>query len=293
VEFQFRPDIWPELESDFSGREWLVASARHSAIRASNGRFHLQLPQRAASNLSKKHKMKPRTILLLAFFFLPVAAVVARTQTVSPIITEYKEKGEGKITLVNNTLSPLVVTLQPQSFSINPDGSAKYRPLDPGIHVDLSITSVKLQPTQEYYVFYKARADTLPAWFTVYATFSAPQHGPGLNLRIMLPHTVYLFQKEPLQKDGIKVGEATYDPAKKLVACDLENISTAYGRMREGSVDAGRDSAPVGGFPMLPGSPRHLEVEWTGKGVPESMVLHFDKFEIRLPVNLQPPAESR
>jgi len=236
--------------------------------------------------------MKQRTSLLSALFVIVLASACASAQTVSPVITEYKEKGEGKITLVNDTLAPLVVTLQPQSFSINPDGSAKYRPLDAGIHVDLSTTSVRLQPKQEYYVFYKTHADVPPAWFTIYATFSPLQHGPGLNLRIMLPHTVYLYQKQPLQRVDIKTGEGTYDPAKKLVTCDLENISKGYGRMREGSVDAGRESVPIGGFPMLPGNPRHLEVEWTGKGIPESMVFHFDKFEIRLPVKAQAPAES-
>jgi len=236
--------------------------------------------------------MNHRTKFSLALAILLLASIAAHAQTVSPIITEYKEKGEGKITLTNDTLTPLVVFLQPQSFSINPDGSAKYRPLDPAIHVELSTTSVKLQPKQEFYVFYKAHADTLPAWFTIYATFSAQQRGPGLNLRIMLPHTVYLYQKQSLQKDGIKAGGATYDSAKKLVVCDLENVSKAYGRMREGSVDGRHESVSIGGFPMLPGDPRHVEVEWTGKGVPESMAFHFDKFEIKLPVKAQAPAES-
>lgn len=226
---------------------------------------------------------------LLLLLLLPAYAA---SQSISPIITEYKEKGEGRIQLVNDTLTPLVVLLQPQSFSIAPDGTAIYRPLDPGIHVELSTTSVRLMPKQEYYVFYKTHADALPAWYTIYATFSAMQRSPGLNLRIMLPHTVYLYQKKPLQKTDIHVGQAAFDPAKKVVTCDLENTSKAYGRMREGSVQAGKESASIGGFPLLPGNPRHLAIPWTGKQDPEEVVLHFDHFDIKAPVALQAHADA-
>lgn len=231
--------------------------------------------------------MKRISFFRLGLLALLLAPAGMRAQSVSPIIVEYKEKGSGRIELTNDTLTPLVVILQPQSFSIAPDGTAKYRPLDPGIHVELSTTSVRLMPKQQYYVFYKTHADSLPAWYTIYATFSAAQRGPGLNLRIMLPHTVYLYQKQPLQKDDIHAGQATWDPAKKLVICDVENISKLYGRMREGSVQAGHESAPVGGFPMLPGDPRHLEIPWTGKNAPEVLTLHFDRFELKLPVSAQ------
>lgn len=229
----------------------------------------------------------PRVRLGLLLLF--VVRVGASAQTVSPVITEYQQKGEGKIELTNNTLTPLVVVLQPQSFSIAPDGKAMYRPLDPTIHVELSTTSVRLEPKQQYYIFYKAQADTLPAWFTIYATFSSPRRGPGLNLRLMLPHTVYLYQRESLQKDDVKAGKAVYLPEKKLVICDVENISKAYGRMREGSVQAGKETTSVGGFPLLPGNPRHLEIPWDGKKVPELITLHFDRFDLKLPVSDMPP----
>jgi hypothetical protein len=224
-------------------------------------------------------------------FALPILlSGAACAQTVSPIIVEYKEKGEGKILLTNNTLTPLIVTLEPESFSIAPDGTAIYRKLDAGIHVDLSTSSVRLQPRQEYYVFYKTHADALPAWYTVYATFSAAQRGPGINLRIMLPHTVYLYQKQPLQKSEITVNNAMWDRTRALISCDVENTGRNYGRMREGSIQGGKESAPVNGFPLLPGSPRHLEVPWTGKNVPEQIILHFDRFDLKAPLSQSQPA---
>lgn len=228
--------------------------------------------------------MKIRS-LILNLTLVILAGTAACAQTVSPIIVEYKQKGEGKILLTNDTLTPLVVVLQAQSFSIAPDGTAIYRSLEPGIHVDLSTSSVRLQPRQEYYVFYKTRADSLPAWYTIYATFSAAQRGPGINLRIMLPHTVYLYQKRPLQKTEVSVQHLLWDPARAVVICDIENTGRSYGRMREGSLLAGKESAPVNGFPLLPGSPRHLEIPWTGKAAPEQIVLRFDRFDIKMPLS--------
>jgi hypothetical protein len=227
-------------------------------------------------------------------FGLAIAALCATAcaQTISPVIVEYDQKGDGKIELTNNTLSPLVVILQPQSFSISPDGTAVYRPLDPGIHVDLSTTSVRLEPTQKYYVFYKTHAESLPAWYTIYATFAPLQRGPGLNVRIMLPHTVYLYQKGSLQKDDVHIDQATYDPAKKQVVIELENISKSYGRMREGTVRGGKDTAAVSGFPLLPGNPRRVEVPWTGKNDPDSIALHFDHFDLKVPVGTSATAPA-
>lgn len=229
-------------------------------------------------------RLFPPLFVRLATLLMALGAAGVPAQTVSPVIVEYQGKGAGTIQLTNDTLSPLVVVLQAQSFNIAPNGEAIYRPLDPGIHVDLSTTSVRLQPKQQYLVFYKTHADSLPAWYTIYATFSPVQRNPGLNVRIMLPHTVYLYQKQSLQKADLRIGQATWDPAKKLVIWDIENVSKVYGRMREGSIQAGRDSQTVGGFPLLPGNPRHLEIPWTGKNTPELVLLHFDRFDLRLPV---------
>src|ERR1700748_1913885 len=112
-------------------------------------------------------------------------------QSIQPVILEYTEKADGKFELTNDTLTPMAVVLEPKSFDITPDGRGVYRPLDAKIHIELSSMSFRLEPKQSYYVFYKAHADTLPAWFTVYATFSPIRSDPGLKVRIMLPHTVY------------------------------------------------------------------------------------------------------
>jgi hypothetical protein len=232
--------------------------------------------------------MRNTLSLRCAALFLMLCCGCAAAQTISPIIVEYREKGSGTFQVTNNTLTPLVVLIEAQSFSIAPDGSAVYRPLDPGIHVDLSANSVKLAPRQSSYIFYKTRADKLPAWYTIYATFSPAQHEPGLNMRVMLPHTVYLYQKQSMQKSQIVVSHALFDAVNNLVLCDIENVGNTYGRMREGSVQAVKESAPISGFPLLPGNPRHLEVPWNAKKPPESISFHFDHFDIKTAIDLKP-----
>jgi hypothetical protein len=220
----------------------------------------------------------------LALAVVSLYLLRSSAQTVSPVIVEYIEHGEGKIELTNGSLRPLIVVLEPKSFTITPDGTGIYRPLDPDIHVELSAMSVRLLPKQSYTVFYKAKADTLPAWFTIYAAFSSPQTTPGLNLRIMLPHTVYLCQKNPLPKESVAVSNVYYYKMKRLVEFDIANRGRSYGRLRSGFVNGGHDSAGTGGFALLPGGSRHIEIRWTSNTAPQQLRLHFDNFDIKQPI---------
>jgi hypothetical protein len=204
---------------------------------------------------------------------------------VQPVIQEYKVKAEGKFALTNNTLTPMAVVLEPKSFSITPDGNGVYRPLDPGIHVELSTMSFRIEPKQTYYVFYKARADKLPAWFTVYSVFSSLQHGSGLDVRILLPHTVYLYPKKPLQEREVHVSQAAYLAKSKKIVCDLQNDGVDLGRVQEVRVTSGRESATAAGFPLLPGGRRHVEVSWTGKEEPQILLLRFEHFTLKQPLS--------
>ena len=219
---------------------------------------------------------------LITIVFL---AAPALAQTVDPVIVQYQGKAEGKITLTNSTLAPLVVVVEPMSFSIDPDGRAEFRHLDSNIHLELSTMSVTLAPRQSAYVFYKVSSERLPAWFTIYSTFSAPKHGAGIDLRIMLPHTVYLYQKEHLNPAAVHIGDVVYHPDSGKIVCDLENGSTNLGRIQQVDAAFTRGSKEeAGGFPLLPGSPRHLEMDWKEKNLPESLVFHFDHFTVRRPI---------
>ena len=208
----------------------------------------------------------------------------AFAQTVQPVISEYQLKADGKFALTNGTLTPMVVVLEPKSFSITPDGQGVFRTLDHDIHVELSAMSARLEPGQTYYVFYKARADQLPAWFTIYSTFSSVRHNPGLDVRIMLPHTVYLYQKRPLNKEEINLPPATWHSDTKTIVCDVENHGTSLVRVQEVRISGPHASETTAGFPLLPLGRRHLEFTWEEKQPPDSLQLRFEHFTLKAPI---------
>ena len=214
-----------------------------------------------------------------------LAPLQVAAQTVQPVITEYKAKASGRFALVNNTMDPMTVVIEPKSFSIGPDGHGTFRPLDPGIKVELSTMSLQLQPMQTYYVFYKATAEAFPAWFTIYSTFSLARGNSSLSVRIQLPHTVYLYQKVPLDKDGVHITRVVYSPGTHKVICDLENIGHALGRVQEVRVTGPHgELASLPGFPLLPGASRHLVVDWKENDAPQGFSLNFERFSMKPPI---------
>ena len=205
-------------------------------------------------------------------------------QSVQPVIVEYKGKADGKIALTNNSSLPMVVVLEPKSFSITPEGKGIFRELDSSIHVELSSMSVRLQPQQTYYVFYKATADRLPAWFTVYATFSSPRHSEGLDVRLMLPHTVYLYQKQPIVESSVKVKDLSYNIEMRRLTCDIQNDSTELTRIQSVRALGDHASGDLSGFPLLPGGSRHIEMDWTSSSPPTEIDFRFERFNMKRPV---------
>jgi hypothetical protein len=202
---------------------------------------------------------------------LLLSGCCACAQTVSPVIVEYKVKASGRIALTNNTLLPMAVVLQPKSFSINPDGNGVYVPLDPAIHLKLSSMSFRIDPGQTYYVFYSANADKLPAWFTIYSVFSSLHHTGGLDVRILLPHTVYLYPKKQLGKDEIVVDQLAWNATSGKLICDIENHGPDLDRVQQVRIEAGSQSETAAGFPLLPGSKRHLELTWSENEPPQNI----------------------
>jgi len=221
--------------------------------------------------------------LLGAVLFLSGCCSLA--QSVSPVIVEYKGKAAGQIALVNNTLTPLAVVLEPRSFSITPEGNGIYRPLDSSIHVKLSSTSARIDPGQTYYVFYSATADKLPAWFTVYSVFSKVQHTGGLDVRILLPHTVYIYPKKQPARVAVQVDPPVYSVRAGRVECDIENNSAELTRVQEVRLTSAAKSESTAGFPLLPGGHRHLELNWSEKEPPETMVLQFAHNALKEPIH--------
>jgi hypothetical protein len=231
---------------------------------------------------------------LIAGFYLGIliwamSSGTCCAQSIQPLIAEYTGKADGRFEVSNDTLTPMAIVLEPKSFSIAEDGRGIYRALDPGIHVKLSDTSFLLQPKETSYVFYKVTATQLPAWFTIYVSFSPVHPGTGLRLRVMLPHTVYLYQKKPIDRDSVHVDGFSFRPDNKTVECTLRNDGPGLVRVQEVRVMSGKTTVLTAGFPLLPGAKRHLAVDWTEKSPPQFMLLHFPRFDVKEPLATHGP----
>src|SRR5262245_35637094 len=178
------------------------------------------------------HRLGRDALLALTVLSWSSSPVVA--QTIRPVVVEYREKrAEGRFELVNDGLTPSTVVIEPRSFQVTDTGEPVYRPLDAGIHLRLSAMSLRIPPRQTRMVFYEATADSLPAWVTIACMFSGLRTRTGLEIRVELPHTVYLLQKQALPRAGVDLAAANYDAATHRVTIELENHTELVGRVLE------------------------------------------------------------
>src|SRR5437588_7704409 len=211
-----------------------------------------------------------RNQLLVCMAAIAVAAPAsALAQTVRPVIVQYSGNARGKFELVNDALLPTNVVIEPRSFTITESGDGVYGPLADNIHVKLSAMSLHIPPKQSRFVFYEAKADALPAWFVLYSVFAGPTRQSGVNIHLDLPHTVYLLQKAPLQKQDISVESFRYLPDQHRAVVILANNSDRLGRVLEWHLGSKGIKTPNPGFPLLPRSTRRLEMEWNAAAPPD------------------------
>src|SRR5262249_46628361 len=144
------------------------------------------------------------------------------------------ERARSSFQLANASIFPLTVVLEVHGFDVTEDGTVVAAPLDTSrVRIKLSATSFRLAPRSTYTVFYEARADSLPAWFTVTAAMSGARTDNGLNVRLILPHVVYLNQKQALRKEEVVVRKLEVSAATKSARVLLENLSGHLGRALE------------------------------------------------------------
>jgi hypothetical protein len=214
---------------------------------------------------------------------------VLLAQSVSPPIAEYQEKARASFQLQNASIFPLTVVLEVRGFTITERGEVIDVPLDTSrIHVKLSEMSFRLPPRGTRRVFYEAEGDSLPAWFNILSAMTGARTESGLNVRILLPHVVYLNQKQPLRKLDVVLRRFEFDPGLRKVRMQLENLGPRLGRVYQVTVGDGRTtSQPGGGFPLLPHSRRWTEIVWAGSGPPTRLNLRFSRFKIDTTVSAQ------
>ena len=222
-----------------------------------------------------------RRVLALGVCWLAVAGPLAG-QSVSPPIAEYQERARSSFQLHNGSLFPLTVVLEVRGFRVTEQGEVVDQVLDTSrVHVKLSAMSFRIPPRGSYRVFYEATGDSLPAWFNILSAMTGTRTENGLNVRLLLPHVVYLNQKKPLKKDEVAIRRLEYDSGSKKARVQLENLGPHLGRVLQVSVTDGHTtSGPSGGFPLFPGKRRWTEVSWDGKGSPSRLTVRFARFSI-------------
>ena len=229
--------------------------------------------------------------------FLLGAALSA--QTVRPVINELVGNPvKGRVEYVNDSLTPLNVVLEARSFSVSETGEVTYRPLDAGVHVKFSSTSFRIQPQQTYYLFYEATAPQVPSWFVIYANFTgfAFRTAQGMNVRLQLPHTVYLLPKQSVDKSELHVLRADLDPAQNKVTLEVENTGPNFGRILQTELMYSKKKQEAPGFPVFPHSKRILEValeqKAEGENVPVEVSLELEKFKLEQKLQRHSSTES-
>jgi hypothetical protein len=141
--------------------------------------------------------------------------------------------------------------------------------------------SFRIPPRGSYRVFYEATGDTLPAWFNILSAMSGAGTDNGLNVRLLLPHVVYLNQKQPLRKTDVVVRVFQVDSVGQKARLQLENVGPNLGRVLQVNMKNDQTgSDPVGGFPLFPRSRRWIEVPWRGKQPPTAVSVRFARFSI-------------
>ena len=218
-------------------------------------------------------------LALLAW--LPTAGALAG-QSVSPPIAEYQEKARSSFQLQNGSLFPLTVVLEVRGFQVTEAGEVIDTPLDTNrVHVKLSAMSFRIPPRGSYRVFYEATGDTLPAWFNILSAMSGARTDNGLNVRLLLPHVVYLNQKQPLTKNQVAIRAFQLDSGGRKVRVQLENLGPNLGRVLQVNVKNDRtNSDPAGGFPLFPRSRRWVELDWPGEQPPTAVSVRSARFSI-------------
>ena len=217
------------------------------------------------------------SLLVLLGILRPLGA-----QTVRPAVVEYPSQARGKFELVNESLFPLTVVLEPRGFHVEPAGELIEEPLDTTrVQVKLSAMSFRIPPRETYTVFYEATTKAFPSWFLISSTLTGARTQTGLNIRIELPHVVYMLQPQPLRRADVAVHAFEFDTVAKRVRVELENTSAALGRVLSSEVSAsGAKTIPGGAFPLFPHSRRTLEIPWSGDATPERLVLRFANFTV-------------
>lgn len=227
-----------------------------------------------------------RTLMVRTLYlFTLLVGCLVQAQTIEPLLSEYRNEANGSVRLTNDAFLPTNVVLEAKSFTVTEEGDILYRPLDPDIEVKFSAKSFRIQPKQTYSVNYSAKAKSLPAYFVIYAAFSGRglRTESGLNVNVLLPHTVYILPKKDAAKRELQV-EASFDRQVGKVRLKINSASDDFARVLMTEVVGDKKKVEDAGFPVYPHRSRKFEVDWKENEPPKKLVLHLRSFKLEAPL---------
>jgi hypothetical protein len=129
---------------------------------------------------------------LAAILFL--LAVKLSAQTVTPTIVECGRKCSGQFSITNQSVQPLIVTLDPFSSALEPSGRTINTPLGQGV-IQLDAMSARVSPRGKHEFGYKLHCLELPCIVTVYSSMVVGRTLAGIEVKVFLPHVIYQCER--------------------------------------------------------------------------------------------------
>lgn len=152
--------------------------------------------------------------------------------------------------------------------------------------------SFQIPPQQSYFLFYEAHADALPAWFVLYANIGGfRKSDTGMNIRLDLPHTVYILPKQSAGKSDIGIQYIGVSPDKTHLQFRVTNSGPFFGRVLQSELRSRGTTIPGSGFPLFPNAKRIVEIPCKGDQSGAVFGLRLKSFRLDEPP--PNPAESR
>lgn len=229
-----------------------------------------------------KHRANLLRAVCLCCLF---AAIPGVGQTITPPIAEYRGKADGMFELRNDGDVPLAAILEVQGFEVDQDGNLKYKPADPDLNVVMGSNSFVIPPHQTHMVFYKAVSKRPQAWFTILSTLTkAATNRQQMRINFVLPHVVYLYQKQKLKKDDVALSVSSGSKPGEY-RLDIQNRTDKLARVENLNWRGFEKNGESGGFPIFPGAKRIVTFQAGNVARDASVKISFeDGFSVQVPV---------
>jgi len=230
-----------------------------------------------------RYSFKKLALLLAICVFLGVTGVA---QTVSPPVAEYRNKANGMFELRNDGDTPLAAILEVHGFIVDEHGQILPQDLEPTLKVELGANSFVIPPHQSHYVFYKATTSAPQSWFSIQSTLTKAVSAPGqMRINFVLPHVVYIYQKQKLKKDDVTV-QLNKGAKDGEFTLEIANHSDKLSRVESVSGEGFEKTVQSGGFPVFPKKKRQVVLNGGSANADAKVKVSFeDGFSVQVPLH--------